>query len=69
MIQPFNAAISATKIDNGVEKLRPRASKNAPAASTKRCVMESAAACCAKVSGNFQMTMTAAFTKIENVPY
>src|SRR5947209_16108934 len=69
MIQPFSAAISATKIDNAVESIRWRANKNAPAAKTKRCVMESAAACCANVSGNFQMRMTAAFTAIENVPY
>ena len=37
--------------------------------STKRCVIESAAACCGKVSGNFQIRTTAAFTKTENVPY
>ena len=38
-------------------------------ANTKRCAMERAAACWGKVSGNFQMRMTAAFTKRENVPY
>src|SRR5438094_3138180 len=69
IIQPFNAAISATKIDNGTESLRSRASRNAPAARTKRCVIDSAAACCGNVSGNFQIEMTAAFMKIENVPY
>src|SRR6266849_3924806 len=69
IIQPFNAAISATKIDNAIENLRSRASKNAPAARTKRCVMERAAACCGKVSGNFQMRTTTAFTKMEKVPY
>src|SRR2546422_4895421 len=58
MIQPFNAAISATKIDNGKEKVLSRASRNAPAARTKRCVIESAAACCGNVSGNFQMRTT-----------
>src|SRR5437763_3228466 len=69
MIQPLSAAISATKIDSGVESFRSRASRNAPAARTKRCVIESAAACCGNVSGNFQIGMTAAFMKIENVPY
>src|SRR6266705_5200486 len=69
IIQPFNAAISATKIDNGTESLRSRASRNAPAARTKRCVIDSAAACCENVSGNFQIRMTAAFMKTENVPY
>src|SRR5206468_12902284 len=60
-IQPFSDATSATKIDNGIESRRSRASKNAPTASINRCVMESAAACCANVNGNFQMRMTAAF--------
>src|SRR5439155_13624162 len=69
MIQPFSEATSATKIDNGIENRRSRASKNAPIARTKRCVMERVAACCGKVSGNFQMRTTAAFTKTENVPY
>src|SRR5213082_2460936 len=65
MIQPFKAATRATKIDTGKENLRSRASRNAPAARTKRCVIESAAACCGNVSGNFQIEMTAAFMKIE----
>src|SRR5205809_7521857 len=69
IIQPFKDATSATKIDNGMENFRSRASKNAPLARTNRCVMESAAACCEKFSGNFQMSMTAAFTKSEKVPY
>src|SRR5438270_1542022 len=69
MIQPLSAAISATKIDSAVESFRSRASRNAPAARTKRCVIESAAACCENVSGNFQMRTTSAFTKMENVPY
>src|SRR5437868_12311128 len=45
MIQPFNAATSATKIDTGTENRRLRASKNAPTAKAKRCEMETAAAC------------------------
>src|SRR5436305_7860846 len=69
MIQPLSEATSATKVDNGIENPRSRASKNAPIAKTKRCVIESAAACCGNVSGNFQMRMTAAFIKTENVPY
>src|SRR5204863_6050377 len=69
MIQPFNAATSATKIDNGMDKRRSRASKNVPAARMNRCVIERAAACCGKVSGNFQIRTTAALTKMENVPY
>src|SRR5206468_10106190 len=69
MIQPLSEATSATKIDNGIESRRSRASKNAPTASMKRCVMERAAACCGNVSGNFQMKITATFTKTENVPY
>ena len=69
MIQPFNEAISATKMDKATENSRPRASKNAPIASTKRCAIESAAACCGKASGNFQIKTTAAFTNTENVPY
>src|SRR6266567_2944416 len=69
MIQPFSEATSATKIDNGIENRRSRASKNVPIARTNRCVMERAAACCGNVSGNFQMRTTAAFTKTENVPY
>src|SRR5438034_2479411 len=69
IIQPFSDAMSAMKIDNGIESRRSRASKNAPTPSIKRCAMESAAACCANVNGNFQMKMTAAFTKRENVPY
>src|SRR2546430_15189378 len=69
MIQPLSEATSATKIDNGIESRRSRPSKNAPAARTKRCAMERAAACCGNVSGNFQMRMIAAFTKTEKVPY
>src|SRR5881394_601587 len=69
MIQPFKEATSATKIDTGIENRRSRASKNAPIARTKRCAMDRAAACSGNVSGNFQMRMTAAFTKRENVPY
>src|SRR5207248_5277851 len=69
MIQPFSEATSATRIDSGFENPRSRASKNAPIAKTKRCVIESAAACCGNVSGNFQMRMTAAFIKTENVTY
>src|SRR5438477_10317225 len=69
MIQPFNAATSATKIDNGRENLRSRASTNAPTARTRRWLMESAAACCGNVNGNFQTRTTAAFIKMENVPY
>src|SRR5260370_10747410 len=69
MIQPFKDATSATKIDNAMENRRSRASKNAPIARILRCVMESAAACCANASGNFQIRTTAAFTKTEKVPY
>src|SRR5213078_1431198 len=69
MIQPFKEATNATKIESGIENRRPRASKNAPTARTKRWVMERAAACCENVSGNFQIRMTATFTKTENVPY
>src|SRR5436309_6365481 len=69
MIQPLSEATSATKIDKGIENPRSRASKNAPIAKTKRCAIESAAACCGNVSGNFQMRMTAALIKTENVPY
>src|SRR2546430_11232354 len=69
MIQPFSDATSATKIDNGTDSFRPRASKNAPALKTARCAMESAAACCAKVSGNFQIQTISALMKIEKTPY
>src|SRR5215470_2263095 len=69
MIQPFNEPIRATKIDNETEKPRSRASRNAPIERTKRCAIESAAACCGNVSGNFQIEITAAFTKTEKVPY
>src|SRR5437773_4694488 len=69
IIQPFNEATSATKTDNGIENRRSRASRNAPIARTKRWVMERAAACCGNASGNFQVRMTAAFTKSEKVPY
>src|SRR5437870_9195636 len=69
IIQPFSDATSATKIDNGTDSFRPRASKNAPALKTARCAMESAAACCAKVSGNFQMQTISALMKIEKTPY
>src|SRR5258705_4881725 len=69
MIKPFNEAISATKMDKATENPRSRTSKNAPIASAKRCAIESAAACCGNASGNFQIKATAAFTKIENVPY
>src|SRR5438094_3629365 len=69
MIQPLREAISAIKSDNGIENPRSRASKNAPIAKTNRCVIETAAACCGNVNGNFQTKTTAAFTKTENVPY
>src|SRR5436190_9873665 len=69
IIQPFKDATSATKIDNGMENFRSRASKNAPLARTNRCVMERAAACWGNVRGNFQMITTAVFTKSEKVPY
>src|SRR6266436_1578729 len=65
IIQPFSEAINATKIDNATEKPRSRASKNAPIAKAKRCAMESAAACCGNVSGNFQIKTTAVFTNSE----
>src|SRR5215471_2675241 len=65
MIQPFNEAISATKMDNATEKPRSRPSKNAPIAETNRCVIETAAACCGNVSGNFQIKTMTAFTKTE----
>src|SRR5204863_9870941 len=61
MIQPFKDATNATKIESEIEKRRSRASRNAPTARTKRGVMESAAACCEKVSGNFQIRTTATF--------
>src|SRR6516165_11559161 len=62
IIQPFNEAISATKIDSEAEIPRSRASKNAPTPSVKRCAIESAAACCGNVRGNFQIKTTAVFT-------
>src|SRR5204862_505797 len=68
IIQPFKDATSAIKIDNGIENRRSRASKNAPTARTKRCVMERAAACWGNVRENFQMSTTPAFTKSEKVP-
>src|SRR5438094_3361818 len=58
MIQPLNEAISATKMDKATENPRSRASKNAPIASIKRCVIETAAACCGNVNGNFQTKTT-----------
>ena len=54
MIQPFSDATNATKMDNGTDSFRPRASKNAPALRTARCAVETAAACCENVSGSFQ---------------
>src|SRR5215470_11047077 len=66
MIQPFNEAISATKIDRATKKPRSRASKYAPSARTTRWAIESAAACWGNVSGNFQIRMTAAFKKTES---
>src|SRR5438477_7290909 len=69
MIHPFSEATSATKVDNGIENPRSRASKNAPIAKTKRCAMERAAACCGNVNENFQIKTVTAFTKNENVPY
>src|SRR6267143_7150115 len=64
MIQPFSDATRATKIDNGIDSFRPRASKNAPALRMARCAMESAAACCENVSGNFQMQTISALMKM-----
>src|SRR2546426_10649915 len=69
IIQPFNEATSATKIDKGIENWRSRASKNAPVAKAKRCTTDTAAACWGNVSGNFQTAMMTAFTKTENTPY
>src|SRR5215471_12545564 len=68
MIQPLREAISATKNDNGIENPRSRASKYPPIARTNRCVIETAAACCGNVNGNFQIKTMTAFTKTENVP-
>src|SRR5436305_12638471 len=61
IIQPFKDATSATKIDNGIENRRSRASKNAPTARTKRRLMERAAASSGNVRGNYQMTTTTDF--------
>src|SRR5438046_7607151 len=69
MIQPLSDATSAAKVDKGIENPRSRTSKNAPTAKTKRCAIESTAACCGNVSGTFQMSMTAALIKTENVQY
>src|SRR5947208_16212133 len=68
IIQPFKDATSATKIDNGIESRRSRASKNAPTARTERCVMERAAACWGHARGNFNMSTKATFIDSENVP-
>src|SRR5438477_8304175 len=65
MIQPFSDATSATKIDNETDSFRPRASKNVPALKRARCAMERAAACCEKVSGNFQTQTISALMKTE----
>src|ERR1700745_2264341 len=69
IIQPLSDATSATKIDSGVDSCRSRASRNAPALSTARWAMETAAACCAKVRGNFQTQTISALMKIEKTPY
>src|SRR5207249_11911652 len=55
IIQPLSEATSATKIDSGADSCRSRASRKAPALSTARWAMETAAACCGKVRGNFQI--------------
>src|ERR1700745_4043519 len=69
MIQPLSGATSATKMDNGIDNFRPRASKNVPALSTARCAMETTAACCEKVSGNFQTQTISALMKMEKTTY
>src|SRR5438034_2210706 len=69
MIQPLSGATSATKIDRGIDNCRPRASINAPQLSTARWAMEIAAACCGKVSGNFQTQIISALMKTEKTPY
>src|SRR5881392_4520462 len=69
MIQPLSDATSATKMDNEIDSFRPRASKNAPAPRTARCAIETAAACCEKVSGNFQTQTINAVMKMEKTPY
>src|SRR5881394_824093 len=69
IIQPLSDPTSATKIDNGVDSCRPRASIKVPALSTARWAMETAAACCEKVSGNFQMQTISVLIKIEKTPY
>src|SRR6266566_6269347 len=69
MIQPFSDATNATKMDNGTDSFRPHASKNAPALRTARWVMETAAACCEKVSGSFQTQTISALMKAEKTPY
>src|SRR5438128_7570937 len=65
MIQPFSEATSATKMDNGTDSCRPRATKNAPALRAARWAVETAAACCENVSGSFQTQKISALMKTE----
>src|SRR5438874_11339022 len=69
MIQPFSDATNATKMDNGTDIFRPRASKNAPTLRTTRCAVETAAACCENVSGSFQTQTISPLMKTEKTPY
>src|SRR5258708_40086981 len=69
MIQPFSDATSATKMDNGTDSFRPRATKNATALRTAKWAVETAAACCENVSGSFQTQTISALMKTEKTPY
>src|SRR3954452_14767417 len=69
MIHPSREATSATRMESERGNSRPRARTYAPIPSATRWLMERAAACCEKLRASFQITTTAAFTKIENVPY
>src|SRR5205823_12343340 len=69
IIQPLSEATSATKIDSGADSCRSRASRKAPALSTARWAMETAAACSGKARGNFQTQTISALMKIEKMPY
>src|SRR6267143_2582531 len=69
MIQPFSDATNATKMDNGTDSCRSRATKNAPTLRTARCAVETAAACCENVNGSFQTQTISALMKTEKTPY
>ena len=69
MFQPLSVAMIATPAAIIGGSRRSRASRNAPAASTARCVIDRAAACWENASGNFQITTITRLRNAENVPY